>query len=132
MTQEDFMKFFVVHNSEERFRCAFYTLVIKNKALEKHYNSGLNGFMNKYGARCNNLITVWCDMGSEINDAIEDLIKSGLTIDEDFAFIDAGSFAMYQSMCNNNARRNHVDVGASWLNARYTDGAIYVWYAEGR
>ena len=126
------MKLFVVRNSEERFRCDFYTLVIKNKALEKHYKGGLHGFMEKYYARCNNHITVWCDMGSDINDAINDLFENGLTMDEDFVFLDVASYAMAQSMLHKVDRRNHVNPGVKWLNARYVNGGIYVWYAEGR
>lgn len=126
------MKLFVVQNSDERFRCVFYTLVIKNKALEKHYKGGLHGFMENYGARCNNHITVWCDMGSDINDAISDLVESGLTIEEDFVFIDGASYAMAQSIFHKVDRRNHVDIGVDWLNARYVNGGIYIWYAEGR
>jgi hypothetical protein len=126
------MKPFVVHHSEERFRCVFYTLVIQNKALEKHYKGGLHGFMQNYGARCNNHITVWCDMGSDINDAIKDLIESGLTMGENFVFIDVESYSMAQSLFHKVDRCNHVDPGINWLKARYARGAIYVWYAEGR
>ena len=124
------MKLFVVHNSEERFRCVFDTLVIRNKALVKHYQGGLHGFIENYGALCNNHITVWCDMGSDLNKAINDLVESGLTMDDDFVFIDAGSYAMVQSTLDKVARRNHLDLGVSWLNARYVGGGIYVWYAE--
>ena len=130
MTEEGFMKLFVVNHSEERFRCAFYTLVIRNKALVKHYKGGLHGFVENYAARCNNYITVWCDMGSEINAAINDLVESGLTMDVDFVFMDAGSYAIAQSMIHKVGRRNHLDVGVSWLKGRYANGGIYVWYAE--
>ena len=126
------MDLYVVHSKEEKLRCAFYTLVIRNEALMKHYKGGMPGFMKNYGARCNDHITVWCDMGSDINDAIDDLIENGLTIDEDFVFFDAASYSMEQSMIYKVARRNHVNTGVNWLKARYGDGAIYVWYAEGR
>lgn len=126
------MELYVVHSKEEKLRCAFYTLVIKNEALAKHYKGGMPGFMKNYGARCNDHITVWCDMGSDINEAIDDLIENGLTMDEDFVFFDAASYSMEQSMIYKVARRNHVNTGVNWLKARYGDGAIYVWYAEGR
>jgi hypothetical protein len=126
------MDLYVVHSKEEKFRCVFYTLVIRNKALAKHYKGGLPGFMQNYGARCNDHITVWCDMGSDINEAIEDLIENGLTIEKDFVFVDAGSFAIYYSIGNKGVRQTPVDVGVTWLNARYADGVIYVWYVETR
>ena len=47
------MKLFVVHNSDERFRCEFYTLVIKNRALEKHYKGGFTRLDIRFrGAFC--------------------------------------------------------------------------------
>jgi hypothetical protein len=130
--KEEFMELYVVHSKEEKFRCAFYTLVIRNEALAKHYKDGMPGFMENYGATCNDHITVWCDMGSEINDAIHDLITSGLTMEEDFVFLDAATYSMAQSMIHKVERRNHVHTGVDWLQARYANGAIYVWYAEGR
>ena len=126
------MELYVVHSKEEKFRCAFYTLVIRNEALAEHYKGGMPGFMENYGATCNDHITVWCDMGSEINDAIKDLITSGLTMEEDFVFLDVASYSMVQGMIHKVGRRNHVNTGVSWLKARYGDGAVYVWYAEGR
>ena len=126
------MELYVVSSKEEKFRCAFYTLVVRNEALAKHYKGGLPVFMKNYGAKCNDHITVWCDMGSEINDAIKDLIEDGLTMDEDFVFFDVGSYSMAQSMIHKVERRNHVNTGVNWLKARYAHGAIYVWYAEGR
>ena len=126
------MGLYVVHSKEEKMRCAFYTLVIRNEALAKHYKGGLPGFMQNYSARCNNYITVWCDMGSEINGAINDLITSGLTTDEDFVFFDVASYSMAQSMIHKVERHNLVNTGVNWLNARYADGDIYVWYSEGR
>ena len=126
------MTLFVVHEADEKIRCAFNTLVIKAGALEKLYKGGLHGFMEKYGGRCNSRITVWCDMGSEFNDTVRDLIDSGLTMDEDFTFLDVGSYVIAQSIGNRVDRRNHVDLGVDWLKARYVNGGIYVWYAEGR
>ena len=125
------MELYVVHSKEEKLRCAFYTLVIKNEALAKKYKGGMPGFMETYSAICNDHITVWCDMGSDINEAIDDLIENGLTMDEDFVFFDAASYSMELSMIYKVARRNHVSTGVKWLKARYGDGAIYVWYVEG-
>ena len=126
------MELYVVHDKEEKFRCAFYTLVIRNEALAKHYTGGMPGFMETYSAKCNDHITVWCDMGSEINDAIDDLVANGLTMEEDFVLLDVATYSMVQSMVHRVERRNHVNTGVSWLKARYADGAMYVWYAEGR
>jgi hypothetical protein len=130
--KEEFMELYAVHSKEEKFRCGFYTLVIQNDALAKHYKGGMPGFMENYGATCNDHITIWCDMGSEINEAINDLITSGLTMEEDFVFLDVASYSMAQSMIHKVERRNHVHTGVNWLKARYADGAIYVWYVEGR
>lgn len=126
------MNLYVVHDSREKIGCSFNTLVIKNKALAKHYKGGLTGFLKKNpGARCNNHITVICYMGGGIDKTIDELIVNGLTIGEDFAYVDAASFAMYYSIFDKGVRQKPVDVGVSWLKARYADGTIYVWYSEG-
>ena len=44
------MELYVVHSKEEKFRCAFYTLVIRNEALAIHYKGGLPGFGSEEGA----------------------------------------------------------------------------------
>ena len=126
------MELYVVHDSEEKIGCSFNTLVAKNKALAKHYKGGLKGFLQKNpGARCNNHITVICYMGNGINKTIDELVANGLTIGEDFAFVDAGCIAMYYGIGNNGVRQKNVDAEVSWLKARYVNGIVYVWYAEG-
>jgi hypothetical protein len=71
-------------------------------------------------------------MGSDINDAVKDLINSGLAMDEDFVFLDVGSYSMAQSLIHKVDRRNHVNPGVNWLKARYAHGSLYVWYVEER
>jgi hypothetical protein len=131
--REDFMGLYVVHDSEEKMGCSFNALVIKNKALAKHYKSGLKGFLKKNpGARCNNHITVISYMGGGIDKTMDELIVNGLTIGEDFGYVDAACFAMYYSIFEKGVRQKLVDVRVSWLKARYVDGVVYVWYSEGR
>ena len=124
------MRPYVAHNSRRKIRCCFLTVVVKNKALIKHYKGGLKGFMDKYSARCNHDIAVDCYMGGEVDDTIKDLLGNGLTIDEDFTVFDAGCYALDLSMNSDNIERQHtVELGVNWLKALYTGEGFYVWYA---
>ena len=124
------MNYYVVHADQAKLRCAFYTVVIKNNSLAQHYRGGLKGFLEKHPAKCNSRITVYCAMSGEIDDVIDDLCASGLTIKKDFVFIDAGDYALTQSMFYQNRRQNHVDVGVDWLKACYTAAGFYVWHTD--
>ena len=113
------MRLYVAHDSSEKIRCSFFTVVIRNKALAQKYNGGLKGFMNKHIARCNNDIAVDCYMGGDIEDTIKDLTQNGLTIDEDFTVFDAESLCMELIMDRDKAKIRHtVELGVGWLKAQ--------------
>ena len=125
------MRLYVAHDSSEKIRCSFFTVVIRNKALTQKYNGGLKGFMNKHSARCNNDIAVDCYMGGDIEDTIKDLTQNGLTIDEDFTVFDAESFCMELIMDRDNPKIRHtVELGVGWLKAQFVKGeGFFVWYS---
>ena len=125
------MRLYVAHDSSEKIRCSFFTLVIRNKSLTQKYNGGLKGFINKYGARCNNDIAVNCYMGGDIEDTIKDLFQNGLTIDEDFTVFDAEGLFMQLRMSPEYAKMLHiVDLGVRWLKAQFIEGEGFsVWYS---
>ncbi len=125
------MRLYVACDSSEKIRCCFFTVVIKNKALAKHYKGGLKGFMDKYNARCNHDIAVDCYMGGEVDNTIKDLLGNGLTIDEDFTIFDAGGYALDLSMNPDSIERQYtIEFGVNWLKAQYTGEGFYVWYVE--
>jgi len=124
------MNLYVAHSSEEKLRCSFYTVVVRNAALAEVYPGGLRCLVSRYRAQSNNDITIFCAMGSEWDDLAKDLIANGLQMDEDFAIFDAGRLALSASIDMGRIKRSKmIDIGLSWLKVQYTPGGTFVWYA---
>ena len=121
----------MVFTSNEKMRCVFNSVVIKNEALNRKYKGGLRAFIEKHGDYANNDITVFNSMGDEVDDVVKDLFYNGLIHKEDFVFVDAGGFSMYVALNKKDYPQNY-DIGVDWLKGRYADGGIWVWYVEGR
>ena len=119
------MKLHIIHNEKKKLPCVFNTLVIKNEALERSYNGGLIGFLNKHGGEyeCNGKITVLCYMGFEFEKIINDLFKCGMKFLEDYYFVDAGAYEQF-------VVANDIKQRVDWLKGRYVDGYIYVWWTD--
>ena len=118
------MKLHVIHNERKKLQCVFNTLVIRNHALERLYEGGLIGFLDKHDGgecECNAKITVLCYMGFEFDEIIDDLVKCGMKFLEDFCFIDAGAYEQF-------VVANDINQRVHWLKCRYADGYIYAWY----
>ncbi len=76
--------------SEPEILCVFYTLVIRNEAINQKYEEGLKTFVAEHGVQYNNDITVMCFMSSDnLYDASEMLQNKGLKWEEDFTYFDA-------------------------------------------
>jgi hypothetical protein len=117
----------IVHKSNEKMRCVFNSVVIRNDSLNSKYPGGLKGFFGNHPAISNNDITVCISMGAEIDEVIDDILSEGLSDGSDFAFVDAGGFAISFSLFKKNQPQD-VDVGVDWLKARYAEGGVWVWY----
>ena len=124
------MKLHVIHNERTKLQCVFNTLVIRNEALERSYESGLIGFLDKHGGESNGKITVVCYMGGEIDETMEELVENGLKFLDDFEFIDAGAYLIYDP--NKEFYPHNVSQRVDWLKGRYVNGYIYVWHADGK
>ena len=83
------MSLYLAYQSTEALRCVFYTVVERNRALQKKYSGGLKGFLARYHCRCNGYFSVACYMGSDVDDTVEDLIENGLKAWEDFICFNA-------------------------------------------
>ena len=119
------MKLHVIHNERKKLQCVFNTLVIRNEPLERLFEGGLIGFLDKHGGECNAKITVVCYMGGDIYDTMDELVENGLKFLDDFEFIDAASYFISDTKretCSRNVKQR-VD----WLKGRYVDGYDDVW-----
>ena len=69
------MQLYLAHSTErKRFKCVFFSLVIKNKSMVESYKGGMKAFMDKYPLFCNEDITVGNFMGDDIDAIVDDLI----------------------------------------------------------
>lgn len=115
----------LVHTSTEKLTCHFYTLVIRNDSLHRHYAGGLKGFLAENPARCNKDITVDCYMGDDIDDTVKDLVVHGLIQDQDFVFFDAARLTMFHEPT---VKRESLETGIPWLRATLSGGEVFVWF----
>ena len=119
----------VAYTSSPQLRCVFYTIVIRNEALQEKYPGGREAFINRYKAPSNDRITVYCDMGSDIGDVFRDLEDCGLVDFEDFTTFDAGESAMWCCCEPDMGERPFpVDTQVEWLKGEYRDGIVWVWF----
>ena len=122
-----------VYTSTKIIRCFFFTVIVKNESLVKHYQGSLRGFMEKHYPLCNQDISVSVFMGGDFNDLIDDLIENGLKVGEDFACFDASDLIddmyRYPDEC---IWRKNLDLGVGWLKGRHSnnEGSIFVWYND--
>lgn len=115
----------LAHTSTEKLSCHFYTLVIRNDSLHRHYAGGLKGFISNNPARCNEDITVDCYMGDDILGTVKDLVANGLVQGDDFVFFDAARLTMFHEAT---VKRESLETGTPWLRAMISGGEVFVWY----
>jgi hypothetical protein len=76
--------------AEPEISCVFYTMVIRNEAINQKYEGGLKAFVSEHLVKYNDSIAVMLFMGSDnLYDASEMLQNKGLKWEEDFTYFDA-------------------------------------------
>ena len=68
---------YVVYEDGNELKCVFHAIVLRNKALADKYPGGLKAFTEKQLSKCNRDLTVYCDMGSDIEACGAILSKTG-------------------------------------------------------
>jgi len=123
----------VIYDSEKPVRCVFNTLVVKTQSLKKKYEGGLAAFVNRYQPQCCKGLAVLCAMGTEdLYEPIEDLERSGLVGQEDFACFDASSLALGVEVMRRLGHETPSDVKLplTWLKGYARDGGVEVYLVE--
>jgi hypothetical protein len=107
-------------------------VVIKNEALNKKYPEGFKAFATEHGARCNDDITVYCDMGGDVNLIVSQLKELGLEYHKDYCVFDAAGEAIALTMGNQKVENIiPIDLGVEWLGAHFNpDTGVEVWYSK--
>jgi hypothetical protein len=75
-----------LYTPDKEIECEFYTLAIRNEALEQKYPGGLKGYLRKNGGYYNVDITTHGYMDLEDCAEYDDLVKNGLVNGKDFTF----------------------------------------------
>ena len=123
-----------IYTSTKIIRCFFFTVVVKNESLVKHYQGSLKGFMEKHYPLCNQDISVGVFMDcDDCYDLIDDLIENGLKMGEDFSYFDSDYlFDLMYCYPDECTWRKNLDLGVGWLIGRHANnkGDIYVWYND--
>ena len=122
---------YLVYEDNKAIKCAFNTIVIRNKSLIKKYPFGIKAFIEKHNPKCNRDITVSCYMGSDVEDLWNDLIQNGLIKNIDFTCFDAGSFYFEFRMTGKENAIHDIVFDAPWLKGHYTKDGVFVWYENG-
>ncbi len=122
---------YVIHNARKRIKCVFITLIVRNTALGRKYPGGIQAFAEKHSPHCNSDISVTCHMGDDVDEVHSDLFDNGLKPMDDMFLFDAARYALNVMGPEGEPMEPHsIDLGVSWLRARYRDGCVYVWYVE--
>ncbi len=119
------------YTSLPKLRCVFFTIVIRNQSLQDKYPGGRDAFINEHGGQCNDHITIYFDMGGEIEDVFKTLDECEMERKTDFAALDAGLSEMLCSF-KPEMRENPfpVDTGVDWLKGQYWNGNVWVTFSE--
>jgi len=118
---------FLMYQSTKELRCRFFTIVVKNEALQKKYPGGVLAYARKFRARFNGRITVTCDMG-EIDDQIESLKECSISVDECLVFDCEGYMMDPLTLMSRVGEPYQVDLSVDWLKALVDKGAVYISY----
>jgi hypothetical protein len=123
---------YLMYDSNEKIGCAFYTVVTKNDSLNEKYPDGFKAFAIRHSARCNDKITVACDMGSDVNYMVSDLKDCGMDFGEDFCVFDAAEKSFTFGIGNQESLENvSIDLGIEWLKAHFSsENGVEIWYNE--
>ena len=114
------------YTSNREIRCAFFTLVIRNEALEEKYKGGLEAFVNKYLCEYNDDITKRIAMAADyLGPALDEIEESGLLSETDYLLFDASGHILCPEEDYTEAY-----LGVDWLKGYYLDSGTMVCYSK--
>ena len=65
---------YLAHRATRKIAVAFYTIVVRNRAIDAKYPGGMAAFVEKQSPFCNRDIAVCCSMCEEIEEVYQDLV----------------------------------------------------------
>jgi hypothetical protein len=126
-----------IYTLDAEISCVFFTLAIRNEALDAKYRGGHEAFVGRYFSKYNDDIAVLIAMDTEdLEEAVADIINQGLVRGVDFHtfdatiidFIEAEDEVVDKNIDDYYFRVDTLpwDVRAEWLQACIHDGSTYV------
>ena len=126
-----------IYTTDTEISCVFFTLVVRNEALDMNYKGGHEAFVGRYLSKYNDDIIVLIAMDTDdLEEAIADIIEQGLIRGDDFHTFDAiiiDSIEDDDQITDANTEGYYFrvdtlpwDVRAAWLQACIHDGSYYV------
>lgn len=122
----------LIFNSDKEIRCAFFTIVIKVRALEKKYNGGIRNFMESYTPRYNRDIAVVCSMSHfDLEVLLIDLEKNRFVLHEDFECFNAADEVMSHNFptASELQKNSEVTFKCTWLKKFVQGSGVMVKYS---
>jgi hypothetical protein len=108
---------------EKEMKCVFFSLVVRNQAIEKKYQGGLMAFLKKHiGSEYNDDITTICALsGGDLDEPLKDLQENGFDDEVDYCCFDATSH-----MILGNSDNQNYESPVDWLEGRYFENSVKV------
>ena len=120
----------LIHTSERKMRCVFHTLVVRRDALKEKYSGGVKAFAEKHHPQCNKDLAIICAMsGSDLDEPILYLRRSGLKSDEDYIYFHALTLPG-RIMHEMPELAEETDFGTDWLRGYPHDGGMKVYHVR--
>jgi DNA-directed RNA polymerase subunit RPC12/RpoP len=119
----------LLYTSNKELRCVFFSLVVRNAALDEKYQGGATAFAQKHDGEMNQHLTVVFSMGTEgINDAANDLLADGFEGSEDFICFDATSEYLIPAAYDEKAAGKEIRFNVEWVRGFVRGGYVWVYY----
>ena len=110
---------YTAYYSSKEIECCFYTVIIKNKALNKKYPGGSRVFLETHQGWCNEHLMAVFHFGDARKRALRELRMFGLHEGVDWIDLDEDKIVWSWDRC-------FFDTGVSWLRARYKKGNVFI------
>jgi hypothetical protein len=110
-----------IFTSEPEISCVFYTVVIRNEAINQKYEGGIKAFVAKHGVKYNNDLSLMIFMAPGGVEDTEKMLKQlGFKREEDFTWFEASEMARKKPTVKS------IPFKAKWLKGYCSKGRAYV------
>jgi len=107
--------------TEPELSCVFYTVVIRNEAINQKYEGGIKAFVAKHGVKYNNDLSVMIVMAPGDLEVIEKMLKKlDFKREEDFTWFKASEIAWRKPTVKS------IPFKVKWLKGYCSKGRAYV------